>query len=207
MTAVNAVETPERVALHNGFDGPELLATDDRPVVFYAKGTHHRLVRQHGITRPSPDGAGFFEAQESVVVEFAPLGRIEVEPGEQIMRDNKGWLADRQELGRRGLPDDKLAKRDLVTALRSHRGYNVDFFEEGAEPGRPQPTEERFMEMVTEFTLAWDAENLKGLIDTEIATHNRPVLVKSAQGALTRVEAALQSAQGQADDAEASGSK
>lgn len=204
MTAASAAEqAPERVRLHEG----EALAADDRPVAFYAKGTHHRLVRQHGITRPSPDGAGFYEAQESVVVEFAPLGRIEVEPGEQVMQDTKGWLADRQELERRGLPSERLLKRDLVTALRSHKGYNVDFFEEGAEPGRPQPTEERFMEMVTDFTLAWDAENLKGLIETEKATHNRPMLVKSAQGALLRVEAALASAESQGADAEASGSK
>lgn len=184
-----------------------IVAEDDRVVAFYAKGTHQRLVRRHGQTRLNAMTGVHYEDPDfpSVVVEFAPSGRIELEPGEGIGKAAPGTYADKQECARRGVDPSREVPRDTISWLRAHRGYNVDFYEEGNEPDRPQPTEEKFFELLTGFTLEFDVENLRGLVETEKATHNRPNLVKAAQAALDRTEQAYAEAERQRADAEASG--
>lgn len=180
-----------------------VIADDARTVAFYSKGTHLRLVRKHGRVKQNPLNGGFYDDPDhlSDVVEFAPRGRIELEPGERIEVDGKGWLADAQELERRGV-EGGYRPRDLISALRAHKGWNIDFFEEGAEPDMPQPTPERFNEMLTAFRLDMDVENLRGLVETEKATHNRPTLVQSAQVTLDAIEKAFADAEAQQAAAE-----
>jgi hypothetical protein len=185
-----------------------VIATDTKPVLFYAKGANQRLVRKHGQVKQNPYTGNFYDDPDnmSVVVEFAPDGRVEVEPGVDIMVDSKGWLADEQELVRRGVPTG-YRERDLVSALRAHRGLNVDFYEKGNEPNAPQPTPEAFHGMLTKFTLNVDVDNIRGLLEQEKATHKRPMLVAAGEAALEQVQAALADAERQQADAEASGSK
>jgi hypothetical protein len=205
MTAVTAEQQGRTIVAEGG----ALVAADEGPVAFYSKGTHLRLVRQHGMVKMNPLNNSFFDDPDhpSIVVEFAPKGRVEVSAGEGFHVDGRGWLADREELERRGMPTDQNVPRDLVTALRSHKGYNVDFFEEGAEPGRPQPSPEKFAEMVTDYTIAFDTENLKGLLEAEKGSHNRPQQVQLAEQALRKVEAAWADAQEQQAEAEKGGGK
>lgn len=177
------------------FDSPALdsdepvIAPDEHDVVFYARGQNIKLVRRGTLYRYSAGGQRQV-AQKPIIVEFGPLARIVVRPGDVVGVDSDGWLADDAVLGERGLPTG-LLKRDMVTALRSHHALNDLFFEEGREPGRPLPTEADFLESITAAVADLDTEKLQELLEQEQGSHNRGLLVTTAERALERVRQAV----------------
>lgn len=168
-------------------DEPVIAPDGDRVFTFYAArdGRNLRLVRRPELWQPLPTGGGYV-AQTAERVDFAPDGYVKVKAGEGMLVDGSGWLADEQELQRRGLPTGT-RQRDLLTALRSHKNLNRDFFLLGAEPDRPMPIEERFIEDMTAAVGELDMEALEAMREREKATHNRPMLLTAVETSIRQV--------------------
>jgi hypothetical protein len=156
-----------------------------RTVRFYSRGRNERLIRRPAVL--VTDALGRQETrQEAYRIEFAPEGWYTATEGKAPMLDSEGWLASDEELAERGLPP-RGEPRDEVQALRSHKQFNVRFWEEGNEPDRARPLEEDFIAELTSATM---------LLQQEQATHQRPVLLRSATAAVEQITAALEAQAG-----------
>jgi hypothetical protein len=160
------------------------MATDTqiKTVNFYSRGRNERLIRQPKVRDLSAIGTQR-TIQEGVRYEFAPEGRIEVYEGQDMLPD--GPMAVNEATGRL-----EPTPQDAISWLRAHPLFNQRFWEEGAEPDRPLPTEEAFLDVVTTAVATMapeDVEQLEAWLAQERSSHNRPVLLAAADGALRKI--------------------
>lgn len=152
-------------------------ATQIKTYSFYSRGREERLIRQGEIKAPVGPLGTLQHLRDAVRYEFGPDGRLIVEEGQDILADGPRDPVTRQP-----------TEQDALAWLRSHTQLNIRFWEEGAEPDRLLPTEEDFLEVVTEATITLNREVLLGLIAQERDSHGRPMLLKTAANALEQVD-------------------
>jgi hypothetical protein len=162
---------------------------------FYSRGRNERLVRRaQGDPITTPSGVPIQQAPP-VRYEFAPAGRLDIAEGQDKLQDGPYD----PETGEPGW-------QDAVEWLTSHPLLNVRFWHEGHEPDRPLPTEADFMEVITGAAADLDPERVQEALDQESASHNRPLLIATAQGALERIlrtRAEIEAAQAHAESRDA----
>lgn len=90
-------------------------------------------------------------------------------------------------------PDGLLETRDpkIIALLRGKDGFNVDYFEEGNEPGAVKPTEVEVLTAINAATIQLDIAQLDGLLEEEKAGHNRPVVIGTLTSAIKNVRVAI----------------
>jgi hypothetical protein len=148
-----------------------------KQATFVARKKNLRLVRQAEDYAELVSGRRV-KTQEPVRYLFGegtPPGQIVKRAGEDVLND--GPVDD----------DFQPTPQDAITWLRAHPLYNVEFSEIGNEIDRPQPTEDEFIEALTDAAISLDGEAVAGLLEKERATHNRPMLVDAAQRAATKI--------------------
>lgn len=156
---------------------------------FYSKSRNQRLVRRPTLFTETAVGTRIL-AQQGVRYEFLD-GRLTIREGQDRIADGP--------LGEDGQPTLQDAYAWLTRGFLHvdgsygpHPLLNVTLWEDGNEPDRPRPTEDEFLEVVNDALAAMSAESLVTLdvlLAKERATHNRPVLVRAAERALTTVAA------------------
>lgn len=147
-------------------------AAGREPVVFYAKGTNVQLVREPHVQGFSATGQQF-TVQRALRYSFAPDGFLRVIPGEDVRQDGP---VDPESL--------EQTRIDAVTWLRNHPSLNELFWEEGAEPGKPQPPDREFIKLVQRALVANDRDAIVALKVQEDETHKRPNLLLACDDAL-----------------------
>jgi hypothetical protein len=143
---------------------------------FYSRGRAEKLIRQPAAETYTALGAKV-PVQSSVYYDFAPDGRLEIREGQDMLPD--------------GPVDPATGERtmqDAVAWLSSHPLLNTRFWHEGHEPGRPLPTEDDFLAIITDAAAALEREPIVVALEQERGSHNRPMLVKAAERALVRVD-------------------
>lgn len=150
-------------------------AVEIKTYSFYSRGRAEKLIRQPTIQTFTALGAKV-QAQGTVAYDFAPEGRLEIREGQDMLPD--------------GPPDEngQPTVQDAVAWLFAHPLLNTRFWCEGHEPGRPLPTEDDFLAIVTDAAAALEREPIVVALEEERASHNRPMLVKAAERALARVD-------------------
>lgn len=144
---------------------------------FYSRGRNERLVRRaQGDPITTPAGVPI-QQPPPVRYEFAPAGRLDVREGQDKLQDGP-WDPETGEPG----------WQDAVAWLTSHPLLNVRFWHEGHEPDRPLPTEADFMAVIMGAAADLDAERVQEALEQESASHNRPLLIATAQGTLERIQ-------------------
>lgn len=153
------------------------VATQVKTHRFYAKGRKELLVRrgQHDLVTAM---GTLMRQQDRVVYDFAPGGTLEVYEGQDMLPDGP---LDPETL--------EPTVQDAVAWLDSHPLLNSRFWHEGAEPDRPLPTEDDFMELLTDAAVTLALEPVQVALAQERETHNRPLLVKAAERTLAQIEA------------------
>lgn len=144
-------------------------ATQKEVATYYAKGRNTRLVRRPEVIITTPTGQQL-KQQDPLRYEFEPDGWLTVEEGQDLLPT-----------GPRGEDED------AITWLERHRLFNIKFWREGQEPDRPQPVEEDVLQWINESAVALDDEHIAKLLQQERDTHDRPVVVKSAERAIATV--------------------
>jgi hypothetical protein len=148
-------------------------------VTFFSNATQYELVRRPKNDKPIPTGVGWITDDPGLKYKFKPaidesgqmVGRLDVAVGQDVIADTNGWLAP-------GLTSEE---RDAPAALRAHRAFKRDFWE--------QPTPAKTIRgLIRRYSVALDHEALAGLIKTEQDTFNRADLISEAQDALELVQ-------------------
>lgn len=142
-------------------------------VEFYSKSMGLRLVRRPRNIITNPVGQQS-EVSKHLGYHFAPDGRITVVAGQDVLDDGP---VDPETM----LP----TPQDALGWLRSHPQLNILFFEEGAEPDRPRPTDKEFYAALKGFAEERNVEAIAGLVKQERGSHNREQLIDAALVALT----------------------
>lgn len=145
-------------------------------VVFYSKFPELKLIRVPRNMRVLATGQQEV-IQESLHYQFRAHVLV-VRVGQDELVDGTGWLANDQ---------DGRIKRDAPDALRAHRTFNTDFWEEGQEPGRPLPSDVDFNREVREALMRLDEEALEALYQQERDSHARPSLLANAHESILAV--------------------
>lgn len=153
---------------------PEPLGT---VVVFRSKSLRYRAIRQPKVEEQGPTGAKRV-VLSPVRYEFGPDGRCAVNVGNDILRD-----------GDYDPESGDYKPLDAVGWLRRHPDLNGLFWEEGREPGRPQPIETEFLKLANEAFMDRDPERLSALLVQERETHGREVLLRTVEDQLVRLGA------------------
>ena len=117
-------------------------------------------------------------AEQRLVVEpawqtFGPTGRI--------MQADQGKAVEFE--AHRFTTDDP----ELIEWLRSHRLFNVSFWEEGAAPDEPKPTVAEQQKAIASAAVRQDVEKLADVIRVEKETHNREPVLLAAEAALEEI--------------------
>lgn len=147
---------------------------------FYARGRNERLVRQPLLHVETALGRKI-KQQDRIDYDFAPDGRLTVRDGQDLLPD--------------GPIDPETGEptmQDALAWLTSHPLCNTRFWREGHEPGRLLPTEEDFLAICTEAVADLKAEPIMVALEQERATHNRKLLVQTAERSLAAIERTLQ---------------
>lgn len=158
---------------------------------FYSRGRLEKLVRQPQVDLPTAMGT-LLRQQESVFYSFGPDGRLEVYEGQDVLADGP---LDPETM--------QPTEQDAVAWLTAHPLLNTRFWHDGHEPDRPLPTEQDFFAECTQAVADLTLEPVQVLLAQELETHNRPLLVAAAEGALAQIQRkideyhAAQSAQGE----------
>lgn len=150
-------------------------ATEIQTHSFYSRGRNERLVRQPQVMTETPLGRQI-KLQDAVRYDFAPDGRLEIREGRDPIADGPLDPAT-------GEP----TVQDALAWLTAHPLINTRFWHEGHEPDRLLPTEDDFMAILTDASAALESEPVQVALELERATHNRPLLVKSAERTLTTI--------------------
>ena len=140
---------------------------------FYSKSMGLRLVRRPRNIIVNPVGQQS-EVSKHLGYHFAPEGRITVVAGQDVLMDGP---VDPETM--------EPTAQDALGWLRSHPQLNVLFFEDGAEPDRPRPTDKEFYAALKGFAESRDVAAIAGLVKRERATHNREALIEAALTLLT----------------------
>lgn len=153
---------------------------------FYSRSRNQRLVRRPTVFTESAVGTRIL-AQSGVRYEFQD-GRLTIREGQDRIADGP--------IGEDGQPTVQDAYAWLTRGfLHTDGSYgphpllNVTLWEDGNEPDRPRPTDDEFLEVVNDALAALDPEPLVALLERERATHNRPVLLRAAERAVTTITA------------------
>ncbi len=144
---------------------------------FYSRGRMEKLVRQPQLDQETALGRRI-RLQDAVRYDFAPDGRLTVREGQDPLADGPLDPAT-------GEP----TVQDAIAWLTAHDLFNTRFWWEGHEPDRLLPTEEDFVQTLTDASVQLRTEPISELLAEEQATHNRPQLVKMAQRALETIRA------------------
>jgi hypothetical protein len=142
---------------------------------FYSRGRLERLVRRPLDFAELASGRRI-KTQERVLYDFGPNGRLEI-------RDGQDMLADGPVDPATGEP----TMQDALAWLMAHPLLNERFWCEGREPGRPLPTENDFLELLTGHVIALEAAPIEVLLASERASHDRRMLIDAAERALSQV--------------------
>lgn len=142
---------------------------------FYSRGRNERLVRQPLLMQETPLGRQI-KLQDAVRYDFAPDGRLEIHDGQDPIADGPLDPATGEPM-----------VQDALAWLTTHPLINTRFWHEGHEPDRLLPTEDDFMATLTDASVALESEPVQVALDLERATHNRPLLVKSAERTLATI--------------------
>jgi hypothetical protein len=163
-------------------------ATTPQTVTFRSRFSEHVLTRVPRLEGHTPMG------QRTVVQageRFQFKGHLlAVRPGRNVHQDSMDWLAD---------DADPIAERDEVEALKAHREFGKDFWEEGHAPGTLYPRPQEFRKSVVTASVALDADEIQRLLDQEFGTHNRAELVQFAKDTLETIQE-TQAAMAEGDD-------
>lgn len=166
-------------------------ATKIQTVLFYTKSSNLAVVRIPEIMEPTTTG-GLRRVQEGLTYDFAPDGRLRVEPGqdrlptgEQERDDNGGLLWDDN-----GYP--VLAYEDAPTFLRRCPSFNVFFFEEGNEPYAQKPLVDEMLDWLVDATLDGDADRVEELLAQENGSdeqpgHRREIVIRACERSLEKI--------------------
>lgn len=87
-----------------------------------------------------------------------------------------------KEPGEDEVPEER--KQVILDWLRSHPSYGVKFYEQKGSLGEPEPTIAQQLEKISIASVRLDVQALEDVRDEEKATHNREVVVQSAEVAL-----------------------
>lgn len=147
---------------------------------FYSRGRMERLVRQPLDFTELATGRRM-RSQERVAYDFGPDGRLEIRDGQDILPD-----------GPTDPETGEPTRQDALAWLMAHPLLNTRFWREGYEPGRPLPTENDFLELLTGHVIALEAAPIEVLLASERESHNRRLLIDAAQRALGQVQATLE---------------
>lgn len=141
--------------------------------IFYSTSRGLRLIRQGRLTGVNAVGQEVDLTANGgrCVYEFAPNGSITVLPGQDMLAT-----------GPRGEVEDALAW------LTRHPRFNRRFFQQGHEPGMPQPTEQVYMEMVRAGVVGRDVDGLLELRKREEDTHSRTILLQAVDNAIMALQ-------------------
>lgn len=153
----------------------EQFEDDPTMVVFYSRVARLRLIRQNRTEVPIPTG-GWVQGLPSVKYEFM-AGSLAVKQGQDVLPDGPGG-----------------AEQDAVAWLMAHPALNVEFWRDGEEPGRLQPTDREVHAEITDALIERDEVKLIAIIERERETHKRKALIDAAKDAIERLRA-LQGAQ------------
>jgi hypothetical protein len=144
---------------------------------FYSRGRGEKLIRQP-LTMIETALGRQIKQQERVAYDFAPDGRLEVYEGQDMLADGP---VDPETL--------RPTEQDAVAWLTSHPLINERFWHEGHEPGRPLPTEEDFLGLLSQHTALLEAEPIVVMREQERETHARSVLLEACERALAAIDA------------------
>lgn len=167
------------------------MATAVQTIRFYTKSSNFNCVRVPEMMEPTATG-GMRRVQEGLTYDFSPDGRLEVEPGQDLLptgdqeRDENGGLR----WDENGYP--MLALEDAVEFLRRAPTYNVFFFEEGNEPDAQKPLVDEMLDWLVDAAIAGDADRVEELLAQETGTdeepgHRREVVIRACERALERI--------------------
>ena len=150
-------------------------AVETRTHEFYSRGRHERLVRQPLLNIETALGRKVLQ-QSRVDYDFAPDGRLTVREGQDMLPDGP---ID---------PDTgEPTMQDALAWLTAHPRLNDRFWHDGYEPGRLLPTESDFLAICTEGVADLLAEPVEVALQHERATHNRKLLVQTAEQSLAHI--------------------
>lgn len=159
----------ETATLQHAFDRAE----NAGKAVFYSKHAGLQLVRQRTVRAQNALGNDYIAVPPVVYrfVDHARVGVLTVAPNQDVLEDGPGG-----------------AEQDAIAWLMSHPRYGVRFVRKGQEPGRPLPTDEDFLSMVTTATANRDFAALDELEAQEKRTHQRSLLLANVANARKALE-------------------
>lgn len=143
---------------------------------FYSKGDNYRAVRVPAVDQVTAYGS-VVVAKHELVYDFSPDGRITLRAGDDVLPDGP---FDEETGG--------FESQDAITFLRRHPDRNSLFWEEGKEPGRPVPSDDVFIGLVTDAAITLNRKPIAALLDQERVTHKRDNLIRQAEAALAKIE-------------------
>jgi hypothetical protein len=143
---------------------------------FYAKGDNYRIVRVPAVDQVTQYGS-VVVAKHELVYDFSPDGRLTLRAGVDVLPD--GPYDERI---------DGFESQDALTFLRRHVDKDLMFWEEGKEPGRPVPSDDVFIGLVTDAAITLNRRPILALLEQEEATHKRDNLIRQAKQALAKIE-------------------
>lgn len=76
----------------------------------------------------------------------------------------------------------------VVEALRDYEGYNLYFWEDGKAPNEPQPRTKDQLEAIIKAQAVLDADAINAVLKVERETHNRPLVIDTAEAALDAID-------------------
>lgn len=172
MTVLDSPQVPPAVR-PDSLDDPLVPEAPGTAIRFYAKSLNYRAIRQPQTHIQGATGQRQ-EVLKPVRYEFSPDGTLTVRVGNDVLPDGE-YDPD----AGAGTP------LDAVGWLRRHHDLNVYFWEEGREPGRPQPTETEFLKSANEAFQGENVERLVELLVQERNTHGREVLIGAVENQIS----------------------
>lgn len=151
-----------------------------RPITFISKGKFHTVIRRGEHKRVHPE-TGEVQYVSGLRYEFEPDGVLTVYPGEDVAMD--------------GPVDPETGYRtevDKAAWLRSHNGFNQNYWEIGNEPDAMRPSVEEMLREITQAAVLVDLDRLKELRRSEDETHQRQTVIGAIDDALDAAMAAIE---------------
>jgi hypothetical protein len=161
-----------------------------KTVTFESRYSAYALVRYPKVETPSPTGIGYQLMHRGKTYQFQPVPSPKAESGfigvltlkvgqDKMDTDHEGWLRPEFEQG---------VTRDAIEALKAHKEFGSDFWEQGFGPGTLYPRDVDFRRDITVATAALDTGRLEAMIAEETASHGRVDLLEAARDALAVVQ-------------------
>ena len=156
-----------------------LVQQPEASVLFISRRDELRLVKEGRYPIMVPNTGQRLGETRGVTVSFAPRGEFRCPESGEVKVMDPG-----------GAGEATLDAAELLQWLESHRRCgdpNEGFYRvDPTAPPLGQEEQERLMQAATE----WDVETLQAILEQERAGWNREQVVRSAAGAIERIEAA-----------------